>query len=550
MDDIKLVYRVFEAFANTSKSRYAFICDMKTDISRWSIACVEEFGLPGVEMKGAGLIWEECIHPMDRERYHNSIVDLFEGRIDKYDMVYRAKNKSGNYVACTCTGTVIRGEDGEALYFVGTIDNHGIANEYDSVTALYTKQKLLETLREYRENREKYYILFVSAYNFIELNNVYGYEFGNKILRCFADHLLDYIDDCEVFHAGGTRFAIVSSERELKDMRKLYDELGHFSRHSIEVDGLAVTLMLGGSCTEVYDFCVDEHTIYSNGIRGLDESMYEKHGELVIFSNNNRDKSHEKIVTINAIRNCINAGCDGFSLRYQPVIGSESGKMIGAEALVRWNKDPLGEVPPSDFINWLEDDPIFYELGLWIAKNAMKQWKEKVLSVNPDLKLSINVAYTQLERVDFRKKFLNIIDEIDFPKNRLVLELTERCRLLDKTFLRNEIVYFKSQGIGTILDDFGTGFSALELLLFLPVAGIKLDKSFITNLDIDEKKQIVATAIIKCAKDIGMSITAEGIEDSNIRDMLKEYGTTFFQGYLYSKPVKIDEFMSLSTVQI
>ena len=180
----------------------------------------------------------------------------------------------------------------------------------------------------------------------------------------------------------------------------------------------------------------------------------------------------------------------------------------------------------------------------------MKQWKEKVLSVNPDLKLSINLSYTQLERADFRKQFLNIIDEIDFPKNRLVLELTERCRLLDKTFLRNEIVYFKSQGIGTILDDFGTGFSALELLLFLPVAGIKIDKSFITNLDIDEKKQIVATAIIKCAKDIGMSITAEGIEDSNIRDMLKEYGTTYFQGYLYSKPVKIDELMSLITVQI
>ncbi len=544
MDKVALLSKVFEAFASSTKGRYVFLTDMETNISRWSKSCVEEFGLPSERMENAGELWEEHIHPMDKSRYHQSIVDLFEGKSQSHDMVYRAMNKNGEYVACTCKGTVIRDDNGKPLYFAGTIDNHGIASEYDSVTALYTKDKLIDTLSDLKEEKQRYYILFVGMYNFGELNNVYGYEFGNKLLRTFAEKLLEFTDDAEVYHAGGTKFALVSTHLNLSEIKEIYSELVDYCRNSIAVEGVNVTITLGGSCTEVMNFNIDEHTVYSNGLLGLDESMKDRHGELCVFGSSNLDKSHERLVLLNALRNSISRGCEGFSIVYQPVVSAQEERLRGAEALVRWQKNPFGSVSPGEFIGWLEDDPLFYDLGLWIARNSMRYWKEKVLSVRPELTLSINVSYTQLERKNFRRDLLEILKELDYPPENLIVELTERCSVLDKNFIRNEIIFLRSQGILTFIDDFGTGFSALELLLFLPVAGIKIDKSFVDGIDEDEKKRIVARAIIECASNIGLMTTVEGVETGDIRGILLGFGASHLQGYHYSKPLSIDDFTS------
>jgi EAL domain-containing protein (putative c-di-GMP-specific phosphodiesterase class I)/GGDEF domain-containing protein len=545
MDGIALLSKVFEALADSGKGRYLFITDLKTGLSKWSKDCVDEFGLPDEYVLNAGQVWGEHVHPIDKARYDQSMHDIFEGRTDSHDLVYRAKNKKGEYVTVSCKGKVIRDENDEQMLFVGTMINHGIASEYDSVTNLFTKEKLIDTLADYKDDKERYNILFLGIYNFIDINNVYGYEFGNKVLKTFAEKLLKYVDEAEVFSAGGTKFAVVSTSLKLKELEKIYGELVEYGKYSIEIDGIHVAIMLGASCTEVTNFAVDEHTVFSNGLRGLEESMYERHGELYAFSNSTMDKSHERLVILNALRHSIIEDCSGFSLVFQPVIDADGEGFKGAEALVRWKKDPFGSVSPADFIAWLEDDPLFYDLGLWIARNAMKLWKENVLSVRPELNLSINISYTQLERSNFRKDIMAIIREIDFPTDRLKLELTERCTILDKHFLRNEIIYLKSQGIDTIIDDFGTGFSALELLLLLPVAAIKIDKSFVNGIEEDFCKQAVAEAMITCAKKIGLHITAEGIETAITRDALKKFGVTSYQGYFYSKPVSIEEYKQL-----
>lgn len=545
MEDITLLGKVFDVLANANKGHYVYITDLRTGLSKWSEECVKEFGLPPEYVSNAGEIWGEHVHPVDRARYEQSMQDIFDERTDSHDLVYRARNQYGEYVTVSCKGRVIHDDDGNRILFVGTMINHGIASDYDNVTNLYTKERLLETLADYREDKQRYNILFVGFYSFIDINNVYGYEFGNKVLKTFAEKLLEYIDDSEVFSAGGTKFAVVSTDLKLSELENIYNELVEYARSSIEVEGTHVAIMLGASCTEVTNFAVDEHAVFSNGIRGLDESMYEKHGELYAFSNSSMDKSHERLVIINALRNSIIDNCDGFSIVFQPVVDAEKETLRGAEALVRWKKDPFGNVSPADFIAWLEDDPLFYDLGLWIARQAMKQWKEKVLPKRPELKLSINISYTQLERANFRKDILSLVRELDFPTKNLKLELTERCTILDKGFLRNEIIYLKSLGIDTFLDDFGTGFSALELILLLPVAAIKIDRTFVNGIEEDERKQAVAEAIITCAKNMGLQVTVEGIEDEVSRDVLRKYGPTSFQGFYYSRAITIDDYVKL-----
>jgi diguanylate cyclase (GGDEF)-like protein/PAS domain S-box-containing protein len=542
LEKLALLSKVFEAFANSSESRYVFLCDLEKNLSRWSKSCVDMFNMPSEYMENADVIWEERLHPNDKARYRKSINDLMDGKISSHEMTYRVKNKTGEYVACSCKGQIIKDDDGTPLYFAGTIDNHGIASDYDSVTNLFTSYKLINTLREYKEDKTKYSILFVGLSHFAEINKVYGFSFGNKVLKSFANHLLDYVEDAEIFYAGGTKFTLIFPDYSIKDIERVYKEIEEYARYSVAVDNNKITLSISGSCSVVENYRVDEHTVFSSGIVALIESKEQKHGELVVFSAGNTG-DHEKIVLMNTLRNCINDGCKGFYLCYQPVVDANTEKVIGAETLARWNMEPFGNIPPNSFIEWLETDPIFYDLSNWIMKNALTTWKDTILPSHPELLLSINLSYMQMDRREFRGDVTRILDETGFPTGNLVFELTERCRLLDMHFLKNELSYLKSKGIRITLDDFGTGFSALNLLLNLPIDIIKLDKAFAAGLDNSIEKRYIVDAVLSCAKNLNILTTVKGVETPRMRDILVKYGAGTLQGYMYSPALIIDKFV-------
>lgn len=541
MENLSLMSKLFDAIANSSKSRYVFITDLEKKLSMWSPSAVEEFALPEDYVFRIGEIWEQKLHPMDRKRYHESIEDLMSGKASKHYMTYRVLNKNNEYVVCTASGSVIREENGKALFFVGTIDNHGIPSDFDTVTSLYTKEKLLDSLRDFKDENLKYNILFVGISNLADINNIYGYDIGKKVIMTFADYLLGYIGKSEIYCISESRFAILSTELELSQMQEIYDDFVTYGRRRLEIEGVKITLLFGGSCTEIKKMKADEHDILNNGMAALEESITKKHGELVVFSNNRLSYNNKKLVVVNAIRNSINEDFKGFYLHYQPVFDAMTGEMVGAEALVRWEREPYGFISPTEFIPWIEDDPLFYELGMWIARNSMKDFKDNVLSVNPDMFLSINISYTQLERSDFRRDLMGLIRELDFPPERLNIELTERCSLLDMQLLVNEVTFLKSKGINTLLDDFGAGFSPIDLMISLPLSGIKFDKSFVADLEMDERKRYVVESIISCGKNLGIATTIEGIESDNVAIILREFGADYYQGFLYSEPVGIDE---------
>ncbi len=542
-----LLSKVFEAFANSSESRYVFLFDVEKDVCRFSKSCVDRFDLPGEYVDNAGEVWASIINPADRFRFQKSLQDLIAGNTKIHDMSYRALDRTGEYVVCSCKGFLIEDDDGHPVYFAGTIDNHGIATEYDPITNLYTRYKLLNDLKDFQERKEKYMMLMVGLCNFHEINNIYGYEVGNKVLKNFAEKLLDYLDGAFVFHAGGTKFAIVSAVYTEEKMADVYKELSEYARNSIDIDGSRVAINIGGSLSEVKNFEVDVHTILTGVLLGLDESIHDKHGELVKFGNDNYVNNHDRIVVINTLRNCINDDCKGFYLCFQPIVNANTEKLVGAETLVRWNMEPYGNIPPGEFVAWLENDPLFYDLSNWIMRTSMTMVKEKVLPLKPDFLLNINLSYMQLERQDFRKDLVRIIEDVGYPPQNLCLELTERCKLLDESFLRNEMIFLKSKGIRVALDDFGTGFSALELLITLPIDAIKIDRTFVMDIENIKEKQYVVDAILACAKNMNISSTIEGIETVSMKEIMKNYGATSFQGYLYSKPVEIDEFIKLIT---
>lgn len=540
-----LVSRIFEAFAETSGNSYLFICDVEQDYSRWSKEAVEYFDMPGEYMYGAGKIWEERIHPEDRQIYHDNLARVMNETSDLHEAEYRVRRRDGQYIVCSSKGKVVYDNDGKRMLFVGTIVNHSLGDVFDPVTGMFSMKRFLNVLDNYRSSRQKYIVLLIGLQNFLQINNLYGFTFGNKVLMQIALLLVKYKDKGIVFRTEGAKFAFATTQLDPEAVIGLYHEIQNFLKYSLEVEGVKVALDIGGGIAVVDDFDVDTRAIYTCVRYALDESKKQNHGEPVVLQNDYLHDNRTVIEKINRIRNSITEGCREFYLCYQPVVSSATGRMSGMEALLRWKGEPYGNVPPNDFIPWLEEDPLFYDLGNWILRQAMTEGK-KVLEKYPDYQMHVNLAYTQLDRDEFRADLLSMLSQTGFPAENLCLELTERCRLLKMDYLRNELVFLKSHGIRIALDDFGIGFSSLNLLRILPVDCIKVDRSFVENIEEDITYQYLVKAITDCAHNLQVSVCVEGIEDARLSDFIStNFYVSTLQGYYFSRPVPMEEYTRL-----
>ena len=537
--------KIFEAFSATAKGSYIYLCDMWTDMSRWSKSAVDYFGLPGEYMEDAGTIWAQHIHPEDRQRYQEDIDAVFSGRKKNHELEYRAMDKNGNYVVCTCSGVVIEDEAGNPEFFAGTITNRGTIENIDPTTNLYNLYEFLNALRLLRERGKKYRVLLVGFKHFSDVNDLYGYSFGNEAMKLFVSIMQnDLMDKGKIFRMDGTRFAVLTTELRVDDLKNYYLRLQEKAKNHLTVQENNVSLALCGGLVVVEDCQISENAIHAAARYALNVSKNERHGELWIVETDDVDKNKKTVELINVLRSSIIEECRGFYLCYQPVVSPQTGKMTGAEALLRWNREPYGEISPGQFIPWLEKDSAFFDLGNYVLRQAMLDGKE-FLKDHPDMIINVNLSYAQLERSEFRNTLVGFLLSTGFPPEHLCLELTERCRLLDMNFLRNEIIFLKSYGIKIALDDFGTGFSSLNLLRELPIDYIKIDRGFVSEIENNKADQSIVKAVMTCARELDIGVCVEGIENERLKDYLQNYPAQGYQGYYYSRPVTKEEFKRL-----
>ena len=543
LDKTGLDSPLFEGFCDTSDRNFFFVTNMETNVTRWDKKMVSYFGMHSEYMIDGGFVWSEFVHPDDREEYLKDITELMSGRNRVHTMDYRARNSKGEYVRCTSRGIVIDGKDGGADMFVGSIENHSISDNVDSVTNLYNIIGFRQYYQLLRQNGQGGTIILVGINNFSEVNDLYGYRIGDQLLRIFGESLVSKIGHkCgPVYRMDGVRFACCLVGMDDKDeVSTIYDQIKRIAAHELYLGGerIAITVSAGAV---VLGEGYDESSLLTSASYSLQQSKYEKHGELVFFDENLMADSRKNVEILSTLRESIRNDCDGFFLCYQPVIGAESEKLVGAEALLRWEKEPYGLVPPGLFIAWLENDPNFFDLGNWILRRAMTEGKE-ILNYYPDFILNVNIAYPQLSRKRFRKCLKEIIDETGYPPKNLCLELTERCHQLEISYLQKEIDYLKSLGIKIAIDDFGTGFSSLNLLKDLDVDTLKIDRSFVSDIQGNVANQEIVRAISNCATNLNIHVCMEGLEDRDMIDYMSRFGPYSYQGYYYSRPIRMEDF--------
>jgi EAL domain-containing protein (putative c-di-GMP-specific phosphodiesterase class I) len=311
------------------------------------------------------------------------------------------------------------------------------------------------------------------------------------------------------------------------------------------VDGQHIPLGVSGGAMLIEGDVGRDACIRANITYAQEKSKRERHSELVFFRQGRDGCTTVEMVKRNeAIRRSVLDGCEGFYLCYQPLVNAHTGRIKGAEALLRWHSDTYGEPGPGEFIQWLEQDDCFLVLGNWILRQAMTDTLPLV-KMQPDFILSVNVTYSQVDRSDFQDSLMEILQQTGFPPENLYIELTERESPYDIVQLRKKLEYFSDQGIKIALDDFGTGSASLNLLRQLPIDRLKIDRQFVAHIQANRVDEVIVETVIDSANKLGISVCMEGIETEQLRDYVQRYDVDTLQGYYYSRPVRMEAFRTL-----
>lgn len=518
-----------------------YLCDLKFDYSRWSAKAVEFFGLPGEYMTSANAIWEDHIHPEDRQGYHESMEALLNGSLTSHELQYRVLGKDGKYVVCTCRGVVIKGKDGVPEYYSGAIRNYGQQSHIDPVTGLRNQYGFSDDVTDLIQRGEVARILEIGIVQFMQINDIYGYTFGSRVLNRFSKLMAECVGNTGViYRMDGARFAVVNHDFSEEEMAQVYRVIQLQLKQGFTVNGKRLNLVINGGLLTVDNFKTNVLTVSNCLNYAMNESMNKRNGEIFIFRNELTDTNRQLLEKFNVIRNSIVDGFKGFYLCYQFLVDAKTERVTGAEALLRWKNDYYGNVPPGEFVAVLEQDPLFPELGTWILKQAMTD-ALKLMERYPEFMVNVNLSYSQLEKYDFITMVSESIEEIGFPADHLCLEVTESCRVLDVEMLNNIITALKPLGIRFALDDFGTGFSSLSLLRRIDFDVIKIDRQFILDIETSEKPRQTVKAISELSAVYGAAVCVEGVETKEAVDILKQYPVQSFQGYYFAKPRPIEE---------
>ncbi|MDE6026075.1 MAG: GGDEF and EAL domain-containing protein [Lachnospiraceae bacterium] len=526
---------LFEAFASASDNVYIYVCDMKTDISRWSKAAVDYFGLEGEYIEDAANIWGQHVHPDDLKVYTEDIADVFSGTKKYHDCQYRARNASGGYVWVECKGSVIRDAEGNPIIFAGLMTRIDGQSKYDSLTGLLTTQEL----HYFDFVAQSGIALLIGMDGFRKIISNYGYNIGDEILIKFSREISDLCNpQWKVLRFSGDEFLVIAFESNLQEVTDFYEKICREADVIILEDGrkVGISVSAGGV---FFPQDADNREVLINKLEhSLEYTKNNRRGDMVFFSEEIAKKHERGLVLREDLRQCIKNGFKGFELFFQPFINPHSHTIVGCECLLRWKGDRIKDSYPMEFIKVLEDYGDIHEVGFWVMEQAIRQqaaWRD----IYGDLQVSFNVSYQQFVDDTFEERAISCVEKYGVNPKNIIIELTESCQVEDPQELATMFGRLREQGFKIALDDFGTAYASMEMLKCLPVDYVKVEHSFIRELsqpghDID---YVIVDSLLEMCKRLGYNSIIEGVENSKVADIVGEMNATLLQGYHYSRPV-------------
>ncbi len=534
---------LFEAFAAASDNVYIYVCDMRADVSRWSMASVKYFGLEGEYIKNAGAVWEEHIHPDDRAFYREDIGAVFSGAKTRHACQYRARNSYGEYVWLECKGSVIKDKEGNPLIFAGLMTRLDGQNKYDSLTGLLTAQELYH----YDFAQKRGIALLIGIDGFRKVVSNYGYNVGDNLLVAFARKIRELSEHgWEVLRFSGDEFLIIASTTDKWVVSGYYAEICQEADAMELADGQKISISMSGGAVLFPEEADSRESLINSLEHSLEYAKNHSRGTLVFFSEEIAERQRRGVTLREDLKRCVKNNFRGFELFFQPLVNPDTHLIAGCECLLRWKGEVITDSYPMEFIKILEDYGGIREVGFWVMEQAIRQqveWREKY----GDLQVSFNVSYQQFMDEDFEERLIGYIEKYGGNPNYMIIELTESCQVDQPQELASMFDRLREQGFKVALDDFGTAYASLEMLKCLHVDYIKVEHSFVRELsepghDID---YVIIDNLLAMCKRLGYSSIVEGVENGKVADIVGGMDVTLLQGYYYSRPVCRSDFEKL-----
>ena len=538
-----LTDRVFDAMCLTSENYYPYLLNMETNVTRVSPGLCEYFGLESEFMVDFTEVWQALVHPDDLHDFMEDITATLTQRKQYHYCKYRVRNRNGEYVEVSCRGGIYHGRDGEPDIFSGYIVNHGVPETVDPQTGLKNFYQMNEKLNMLLKEHSEATVVRLEIKNINRIRMLYGSGVNAQVLRLLGDTFRSRVKDLgEAYSNNGENFMLILNTRKEETIRELYREIQEYCSTGIDTGEYNIPVGLAAGAVRLpAEGLTTRDAVRSAALYAAEESLYSRHDKIRFFKADDSEDSREEMNLLMTIhRDCVGER-KHFYLRYQPIIDLQTGKLIGAEALLRWQDGKTGEISPSRFISFLENDPGYNALGADILRMALDE-AGRIRETLPEFSINVNITALQLYADDFIPNVKRVLRETKYPPEHLILELTERCKEMDFIFLKDKVAELRKDGIRVALDDMGTGFSTIDLLLHLPVDEIKLDHAFTRELQDVSTNLLYAKVLCQAAQEKNMMICFEGVETKETLEFLNTFGPIAVQGFYFDKPMMPEDF--------
>lgn len=524
--------------------------DMKTNsLLHISPACQKIYGYSQQEFAEDPSLWRRVIHPLDRKQVDARQPLLLEGKALKHD--YRIVDKNGKCKWISDYTIPILDEFHQLVRLDGVcndITQQKIYEEqlhfmayHDTLTGLPNRRlltdRLQHALNKAAANQTKVALLFLDLDRFTCINDSLGHSMGDELLQIVSNRLTGrQLEWGTTSRQGGDEFAIVLEDiTRLETVFSTVEKALWMISSPVWLNGQEYVITTSIGISIYPDHGQDPDTL----LKRADQAMYFAKGrggnQYQIYRPGMAKDLSRKVLIEQSLHKAL--GNNEFSLEYQPIIHVPKGSIVGFEALIRWHHPLLGMISPSEFIPLAEESGLIHEIGIWILKTACLQskcWqKEEFASTY----VSINASARQFDNDYFVKTIEQVLHDTGLPPHCLRIEITESTAMTNVMEMISKLAELSQLGVNISIDDFGTGYSSLSYLKKFPINTLKVDQSFVRDINKDKNQEAIIQAIVALANSLGIHVVAEGVEEVEQYLFLLKVGCQDMQGYFFSKPI-------------
>ena len=420
---------------------------------------------------------------------------------------------------------------------------------FDPLTGLSSRLKCKAEYRlikaGYDQSSEQISFLFLDIDNFKFINDYYNHATGDELLKKMALRLKALTEKEDIAcRLSGDEFLLILSRPKDYNLHELTDRILQKVSKPVEIfdHTIEITVSVGVASTNY------SSESFEANLKKADLAMYKAKelgkNKYYFYDDEILKKTNRKLQIINGLKAALKN--DDLELFLQPKVDLANGKIHSAEALLRWVRNNPDNISPAEFIPYIESTELICDIGEWVINESCRLCKNLHDNGFEDLSISVNISSAQFVRGGLENIIINALQKTQLPAEFLELELTEHILFKDDDHILEELHRIKELGLSLSIDDFGTGYSNLGYLSKFKVDSLKIDQSFIKDIHLLPDHFAIVDAIIKMGKSLGLTIIAEGVETNKEWDVLNTLNCDFGQGFLWSKPITLKDFLKLS----